>query len=357
MAPLLVRCNKYQLFLMLNYPGSNGLADDSKRPQVIDDSSHPQTFTEDTHTDHHPAPANTLASRRVRCDVFLTSNDQRGSLPKPWTRVPHQYKVDELERLFVLADGSCSGGAVMRARCCPVLGDIPSDHLGKTDWKLTVNIWRTVDLMNIIGRINGEEWMQLMPDELRAEIRDDKIRRECTCKNGRVNCNCRSFQLPLMTWRDERDFLANSCGEPRTAIGFAFFFLAATVLKTGILVLAHSYYPGAEQREVHDFGTETYEKTMIIYASSHGHGTVGHFETVGRSPVDGRLYQTIFPKDDPVIIGIKTWGSHWTNEKTVEEHRIICYMHYPASAVIDHLLASTVMLDSTIASLMRKIHL
>jgi hypothetical protein len=163
--------------------------------------------------------------------------------------------------------------------------------------------------------MDPEQWMILVPEELRYEILDHK-RQKCDCQEPSP-CTC-GWQRPYDA-SDERDLFVSLCLRPTYSIGPVFFHFAAAVLRTGVLLLVSDQRnPGNCTYQAWDFGTAEYPRSMIIqslllpseHKDSHG---IGHYETLGL-PNNGpeATHMTLFPHDHPVLSALRHFSSHPT---------------------------------------------
>jgi Reverse transcriptase (RNA-dependent DNA polymerase) len=222
-----------------------------------------------------------------------------------------------LVRLYVTPDGSCAGGALVRA-----LSDITLSHILAL---LTESDGSSLDPIaalrcHIAQRVAGwsdAEWTHNVPDMVRSMATDGSL---CKCPVTDPNCKC-------LTICAQRDHFVDLCSQRDRPISPALFHFASIILQVGVLLLV---LPGRGQQHVFDFGTSDYSRSVFIVSL---HSTVQgsdltHYETVGlrlESPGGNIQHQTAFVKDDIVLKAIRDHAVRCSDGKTVEHQRLFYY--------------------------------
>ena len=263
---------------------------------------------------------------------FLTRNDRHAPIPNPWKDALTQREFGRVDRLYVMADGSCAGGALMLARADATLGNVSMSQARSPE---AIREFRTNHMTACVRAWSAEQWCAMVPHSLRQDLLDHKPR--CGCGSVTLNsCTCPSFG-PI----DERDLFISLCERATYAIGPVFFHIAAAVMKIGVLLLVNdSRYRHHPTRQVQDFGTGDYPSSMIILAlylppkHKDAHG-IGHYETVGLLQQSGPPHQTLFTRGDPMLAYLRDFAAQRNTEKTLD-HQRINFLHYPALACPDN---------------------
>jgi Reverse transcriptase (RNA-dependent DNA polymerase) len=291
---------------------TRALASDTAPIQQLPPSHNPSdSLMIDLVNDHDLAHSTTpTASSHIDPPLqFLTNDCQQSPILDPWRSVLAQTGTQRLNRLYVVADGSCAGGSVVLALADNNLGRVPLSNARNPK---TISEFRCELLASTIRQWTPNQWIASVPADLRCEILDHK-RQKCSCQK-RAPCTC-GWERPYDA-SDERDLFVSLCQRPTYSIGPVFFHFAAAVLETGVLLLVcDQRNPGHCSYHVFDFGTAEYPCSMIIQSlflpSQHGetHG-IGHYETLGLPDTDPTIpHMTLFPRDHPILSALRHFSS------------------------------------------------
>jgi Reverse transcriptase (RNA-dependent DNA polymerase) len=297
---------------MVEFAPDVGLGVPSPRPQAIDLTLPPSMNDTDDRA-HISGTPSKLA--------ILTSVNRTGSLPLPWKSAAGT----QTTRLFVLADGSCAGGAVVLGLSLEDSGQCGQSVQDACDAR-KVAAFRTCRMVQEVQTWSDAEWESRVPCLLRDDLWDS--RDSCPDWKG----------AGLRTLSEERALLCYQCSMPRYAIGVIFFCIAAMVARTGILVLVHDQRPLEDViRQVYSFGTEVYDRSIVIFAltprQSRGSAGIAHYETVGVSahlPMDSAgsmQLQTLFPSNHLFIRNLLQYAAHKNDPKTMDSERVHFHPH------------------------------
>ena len=110
-------------------------------------------------------------------------------------------------------------------------------------------------------------------------------------------------------------------------------------------------------RYLHDFGSERYQLSMVIYSSFHRNGSTGHYETVGLFPlIDGappvadttEEPATLLEKDHWLLVSLRAAANSRSGSQTLDAQRIdVTRYDGPGSDIVLNTPHSTAMAPST----------
>jgi hypothetical protein len=265
---------------------------------------------------------------------FLTHDCQQSPMLDPWRSALRRAGMRHLDRLYVVADGSCAGGSVVRAFADSTLGAVP---LAEARDPRKVRAFRCEFLASLIERWTPEQWETLVPNEIREEVLDHRLRRRCSCQQSTPCHGVCDWRRPWDA-SEERDLLVSLLRQLTYSIGAIFFHFVALGLQTGVLLLVSDQrHPENHSYQVFDFGTSEYPKSMIIQSiflpSAHpdSHG-VGHYETLGLPDTGtSNTHMTLFSRDCPILPALR----QFSGQPAPSDGAPITYHCYPAMSLPD----------------------
>jgi phage tail protein X len=290
------------------------MVSDSGGPGVDAQSSgahalHTIPLNPETHSQVDPEPCDLPAStvtasqlsESLVADDFLTDLTPRAALPVFWRALLPTATRNEAHRMYVRGDGSCGTGAVLLAVSSPDAQDARPLAQTVVHSPRSVASFRTHEIKGVVSEWSEEHWCALMPMELRDEVWDDRP-------------TPKTYSAQRSPRQELRLFLA-SLDNPFCHSGNAYFFVVTRILQMGLILITDDRRLSPVERHLHDFGSEKYELSMVIYSSFHRGGGTGHYETVGLFPLiqpDGNRLSATQPLADttqePATLFTR---SHW----------------------------------------------
>jgi hypothetical protein len=254
---------------------------------------------------------------------FLTQQQTAGFLPTRWRDLLPKQHQRQVQRLFVRADGSCAGGAVVRGMADGVNG---MKTLIEAQDSEVVRQFRTVQMIEYVQSCTDVQWCDMVHSDLRDSLWD-----------ARLICQ----QPTARSVTAERQVFYDLCSRPNYAIGTIFFPIAAAVMGVGILLLVTDMrYSFSDQQQLYDFGTTRYDHSMIVFhlypkppQGVRGGSGVGHYETVGRVRSPGQPHQTLFARGDPFLHAFRIVAIERSDNRTLESLRILYRQYDPPIGV------------------------
>lgn len=311
---------------LMGVPSSYLEIDNASPPTVI--AGHGSSATND------PAPAaftgRTMSLPSSFDATRLTAEQPRYALPGFWCKAfAHKDPVlrnngSKLRRMFVVPDGSCATGALFLDLLEPEGADdsLPDSQL--PPHRLVHSLGQLITLRSqfIASAVTAwtvREWCQNIPQNVRDEFWTFE------CHNGIRRCHCHgecTCEKLARTPTRELAMFRSALAAPTYHMGEIFFHVAAGVLRLNILVLCDDYRHG-DGRAAHrvvDFGSGCHPDSIIVFALVPSHGS-GHFESVGLALDDGG-FQTLFPRDDPVVLALRAFAMDKADVRTIDHERV-----------------------------------
>jgi len=271
--------------------------------------------------------------------VSLPSSLDEHSLTyqQPRTRLPPFWRCafrgepalrDRIQRMYVVGDGSCAGGAVLLGLVAPedAADLMPLSQLlpPLTHSPEQVAAFQSHHIAAVVNGWTSDDWLVNVPMELRDEFWNDLP--PCCCPGGRTACTCaRSGRTPERELTAFRAALALPTGH----MGSTFFHVVAGILNVGILLLMDDHRLRGTARVVWDFGTGDYPFTIVLFAlhsaprSDAGWSSACHFETVGlASDSPPSTLDTLFQHDHPVVTTLRAFAIERSCERTLDQEHI-----------------------------------
>ena len=221
-------------------------------------------------------------------------------------------------RLYVRPDGSCAGGALVRALSDITLKTVLDRLPGASSLDPIAAL--RCHIANRVAGWSDAEWVHNVPDLLRSMAFEGSL---CQCPVADPNCKCLNIGAERMRFVD-------LCSQRDRPISPAFFHIASIILQVGIFLLV---LPGRGKQHVFDFGTTHHSRSVIIVSlrSTIDGSDLAHYETAGlRLESAGGLsqFQTAFPNGGCVLDAIRNHAVRHSDQKTVE-HLHLGYCHFP----------------------------
>jgi hypothetical protein len=257
-----------------------------------------------------------LLSESPMADRFLTDLTPRVTLPVFWRALLPAASRNEAHRMYVVGDGSCGTGAILLAIQSPDGRDTQPLAQTIAHTPRSIASFRTHEIKDVVSEWSEEHWCALMPMTLRDEVWEDRPR----------NCPFSAERTPLGELRR----LLTSLDNPFHHSGNSYFFVVTHILKIGLLLITDDRRLGTMTRHLHDFGSESYDFSMVIYSSHHRGGATGHYETVGLFPlIDESAVAdttvepaTLFAKDHWLLVSLRAAADRRNGPNTLEAQRI-----------------------------------
>ena len=254
---------------------------------------------------------------------FLTRYQRAGPLPAHWKALLPNSCRQQVERLFVRADGSCAGGSVVRALADAAGGGITMELAQDAAFILQ---FRTVRMVEYVQSWTDQQWCDRIHNDLRDQLWDERTTgREATERSV----------------ASERALLYELFSRSNYAIGAIFFPIVAAMLGIGVLLLITDlrHVHTIPQQQLYDFGTTMHARSMIIFnlypkpvTGVKGGSKVGHFETVGRADGSGQPHHTLFARDDSCLCAFRHNAIKRSDSKTLDNLRIVVSQYDPPAA-------------------------
>lgn len=188
--------------------------------------------------------------------TFVSFEEKHRLLVEPWTGV-HTENGAVASRLYVLGDGSCSGGSFVRA-----LGDCEGGIYSVAESRRVsvVTAFRTKRVVSAVKRWSESNWSDRVQEDLRSALWEERSDLSGGRK-WRSEANVRTLQNEKLLFLDQ-------CATRHLSLGVEFFQVAAVVMQVGVVLLwqdNRAYgIDGRPQCSLHEIGVDTYSRSMIM---------------------------------------------------------------------------------------------
>ena len=147
-----------------------------------------------------------VTSRKVGDDPFVSCDERHRLLSQPWC-VSVSGVVPS--RLYVRADGTCSGGSFVRGLGDSVLQIMPVEQACSRD---VVTRFRVVEVVRVVESWSDNDWNTRVPYDLREVMWGDREDMSCHLSSGTEWVSDRV----LRSWSSEKRLFCEQCRLPST---------------------------------------------------------------------------------------------------------------------------------------------